>query len=154
MWAVIVYQLLRYMSCIGRESHIGFDEGSEKGAERERNAFRFHLERKCWCGGKRMQTKSWRKEWNHDHSLDVVHRQIFVVAQQRYRSNSQFRLLSPNVFLSLLLHLHFMGARILWLMVVFNTLNWADVEEITKMNWIQVDQDLGYCVLIFSGWWW
>lgn len=36
-------------------------------------------------------------------------------------------------------------------MVVFNTLNWADVEEITEMNWIQVDQDLECCLLAFSG---
>lgn len=103
--------------------------GSEKGAERERNAFRFHLEEKCWCGGKRMQTKSWRKEWNNDHSLDVVHRQIFVVTQQRYRSNSQFRLLFLKCFPIAGLTLTFYRARVLWLMVVFNTLNWADVER-------------------------
>ena len=56
-----------------------------------------------------------------------------------------FRLLSPNVFLSALLHLHFTGARILWLMAVFN---WAD-EEITEMNWIQVDQDSDRWLFIY-----
>lgn len=144
------------MSCRGRESHIGFDEVSEKGAERERNAFRFHLEEKCWCGGKRMQTrkkkeKAAEKEWNNDHSLDVVHRQIFVVTRQRYRSNSQFRLLSPKCFPIAALTLAVYGARILRLTVVFNTLNWADVEEMTEMNWIQVDQHLECCMLVFRG---
>lgn len=35
--------------------------------------------------------------------------------------------------------------------MVFNTLNWADVEEMTEMNWIQVDQHLECCMLVFRG---
>lgn len=34
-------------------------------------------------------------------------------------------------------------------MVVFNTLNWADVEEITEVNWFQIHQDLECCLLVF-----
>ena len=105
---------------------------------RERNAFGSHLERKRWRGGKRTQTKSWRKEWNHDHSLDVVHRQIFVVTLQRYRSNSSFSAPFPRMFfLSPLLHLHFMGLVFCGLM----PLNWADVEEMTELKWVWFDQD-------------
>lgn len=34
--------------------------------------------------------------------------------------------------------------------MVFNALNWADVEEITEANWIQVDQDLRVLHVSFS----
>lgn len=142
----MVHQLLRYLSCSGRESHIGFDEGSEKGAERERNAFRFHLEQKCWCGGKRTQTKSWRKRvkswsqsWRGSQTDFCGHP---AALQRHFPVSAPF----PKCFPIAALTLAFYGARIPWLMVVFN---WADVEEITEMNRIQVDQDLVCCMLVF-----
>lgn len=97
-------------------------------ARRKGNTFTFHLEQKRWCGGKRIQAQIWRKEWNNDHSLDVVHGEIFVVSQQRYRSNFQFWLLLPKCFPLASLTLAFYRAQILWLMLVLKTFNWPDAD--------------------------
>lgn len=97
-------------------------------ARQEGNTFTFHLEQKRWCGGKRIQAQIWRKEWNNDHSLDVVHGEIFVVLQQRYRSNFQFWLLLPKCFPLASLTLAFYRAHILWLTLVLKTFNWPDTE--------------------------
>lgn len=69
------------------------------GAERERNAFRFHLEQECWCGGKRMQTKSCRKEWNKwSQSWRGSQADFCGHTAVCYRSSSQLRAALPKCF--------------------------------------------------------
>lgn len=69
-----------------------------------------------------------RKSGGKSHSLDVVHGEIFVVSQQRYRSNFQFWLLLPKCFPLASLTLAFYRAHILWLTLVLKTFNWPDTE--------------------------
>lgn len=62
-----------------------------------------------------------------------------MVTHQRYRSNSQFCLLSLNAFLLPNLYLLFYKGPILWLITVLNR---PDVEEINERNWMPADQCL------------